>query len=327
MLFCFVLFFFSPRRMFPVIKIAVSGLDPHSMYSFFLDFVAVGDNRWKYVNGEWIPGGKAEPSTSSSVYIHPDSPNFGAHWMRQPISFSKIKLTNKQNSDGQIMLNSLHKYEPRLHIIRVGPSNEQQTVMTHSFSETQFVAVTAYQNEEITSLKIKFNPFAKAFLDAKERQDHKDVSEQVPETQSSCPPYGWLCPSGLYPTHASHHHRLHTATCERFALRNHRTGPYSTSFMKRAEFSSSGSSQPLYERHSSPLGFLSSTQHLNDRHSTLWVPPTTSSSLPWSPTSPYNSIPSSSRYRQNELGKFTTPAFACNGHLPTLTSGGFAPWS
>ena len=89
----------------------------------------------------------------------------------------------------------------------------------------------------------------------------------------------------------------------------------------------SGSSQPLYERHSSPLGFLSSTQHLNDRHSALWVPPTTSSSLPWSPTSPYNSIPSSSRYRQNELGKFTTPAFACNGHLPTLTSGGFAPWS
>ena len=103
MLFCFVLFFFSPRRMFPVIKIAVSGLDPHSMYSFFLDFVAVGDNRWKYVNGEWIPGGKAEPSTSSSVYIHPDSPNFGAHWMRQPISFSKIKLTNKQNSDGQVL--------------------------------------------------------------------------------------------------------------------------------------------------------------------------------------------------------------------------------
>jgi hypothetical protein len=29
--------------------------------------------------------------------------------------------------------------------------------------------VTAYQNEEVTSLKIKYNPFAKAFLDAKER--------------------------------------------------------------------------------------------------------------------------------------------------------------
>jgi hypothetical protein len=47
------------------------------------------------------------------------------------------------------MLNSLHKYEPRLHVIKVGSSNEQQTVLTHSFSETQFVAVTAYQNEEV----------------------------------------------------------------------------------------------------------------------------------------------------------------------------------
>ena len=49
------------------------------------------------------------------------------------------------------MLNSLHKYEPRLHIIRVGSSNQQQTVSTHSFPETQFVAVTAYQNEEVCS--------------------------------------------------------------------------------------------------------------------------------------------------------------------------------
>lgn len=58
----------------------------------------------------------------------------------------------------QIMLNSLHKYEPRLHIIRVGPSNEQQTVMTHSFSETQFVAVTAYQNEEVCLVSLVIVP-------------------------------------------------------------------------------------------------------------------------------------------------------------------------
>ena len=90
--------------MFPVIKISVSGLDPHSMYSLLLDFVPVGETRWKYVNGEWIPGGKAEPSNPSNIYVHPDSPNFGAHWMRQPISFSKIKLTNKQNTNGQVLV-------------------------------------------------------------------------------------------------------------------------------------------------------------------------------------------------------------------------------
>lgn len=67
------------------------------------------------------------------------------------------------------MLNSLHKYEPRVHLVRVG--SEQRQVVTYPFPETQFIAVTAYQNEEVTSLKIKYNPFAKAFLDAKERPD------------------------------------------------------------------------------------------------------------------------------------------------------------
>uniref|UniRef100_A0A8C5MLG8 T-box domain-containing protein n=1 Tax=Leptobrachium leishanense TaxID=445787 RepID=A0A8C5MLG8_9ANUR len=155
------------RRMFPVLKINVTGLDPNAMYSFLMDFVTADNNRWKYVNGEWVPGGKPEPQAPSCVYIHPDSPNFGAHWMKAPVSFSKVKLTNKMNGEGQIMLNSLHKYEPRIHIVRVGAP--QKMITSHSFPETQFIAVTAYQNEEITALKIKHNPFAKAFLDAKER--------------------------------------------------------------------------------------------------------------------------------------------------------------
>lgn len=103
-------FLYSYSRMFPVIKVTVNGLDPHSMYSFLLDFVPVGETRWKYVNGEWIPGGKAEPSNPSNIYAHPDSPNFGAHWMRQPISFSKIKLTNKQNTSGQVLVISCYDY-------------------------------------------------------------------------------------------------------------------------------------------------------------------------------------------------------------------------
>ncbi|XP_066227789.1 T-box transcription factor T isoform X3 [Saccopteryx leptura] len=171
------------RRMFPVLKVNVSGLDPNAMYSFLLDFVAADNHRWKYVNGEWVPGGKPEPQAPSCVYIHPDSPNFGAHWMKAPVSFSKVKLTNKLNGGGQIMLNSLHKYEPRIHIVRVG--GPQRMITSHCFPETQFIAVTAYQNEEITALKIKYNPFAKAFLDAKERNDHKDMMEDPGDGQQS----------------------------------------------------------------------------------------------------------------------------------------------
>lgn len=46
------------------------------------------------------------------------------------------------------MLNSLHKYEPRIHIVKVG--GIQKMISSQSFPETQFIAVTAYQNEEVS---------------------------------------------------------------------------------------------------------------------------------------------------------------------------------
>ncbi|XP_041115694.1 T-box transcription factor TBX19-like isoform X1 [Polyodon spathula] len=230
--------------MFPVLRVSVSGLDPNAMYSFLLDFAPADSHRWKYVNGEWIPAGKPEPQTHNCVYIHPDSPNFGAHWMKSPISFSKVKLTNKLNVGGQIMLNSLHKYEPQIHIIRVGVNHKMVTNL--SFPETQFIAVTAYQNEEITALKIKYNPFAKAFLDAKERTLPKDTLESPSENQHMGMPHcGWLitnsealCAPGSpnyqysgglpLPPNPSHH------SYERYAsMRHHRSAPYPTPFIHR----------------------------------------------------------------------------------------------
>uniref|UniRef100_UPI0037E7406D T-box transcription factor T n=1 Tax=Semicossyphus pulcher TaxID=241346 RepID=UPI0037E7406D len=230
------------RRMFPVLKVNVSGLDPNAMYSFLLDFVSADNHRWKYVNGEWIPGGKPEPQTPSCVYIHPDSPNFGAHWMKAPVSFSKVKLTNKLNGGGQIMLNSLHKYEPRIHIVRVG--GPRRMITSHSFPETQFIAVTAYQNEEITALKIKYNPFAKAFLDAKERSDTKDMREDVNENQNSSYSQlgGWFIPgTGSLCPPASPHSQFGSPIslspshgCERYStLRNHRSAPYTSPYTHR----------------------------------------------------------------------------------------------
>jgi hypothetical protein len=47
-------------------------------------------------------GGKAEPPPMDPVYRHPDSPNYGSHWSKEPISFAKVKLTNKCTGDGQV---------------------------------------------------------------------------------------------------------------------------------------------------------------------------------------------------------------------------------
>lgn len=35
----------------------------------------------------------------NKVYVHPESPNTGAHWMRQEISFGKLKLTNNKGAN------------------------------------------------------------------------------------------------------------------------------------------------------------------------------------------------------------------------------------
>lgn len=146
----------SGRRMFPVIKISVNNLDPRAMYMIAIEFVQTESHRWKYVNGEWAPGGKSEPSSSKSLYVHPESPNFGAHWMKDYITFSKAKLTNKPTSQpGQVVLNSLHKYQPKIHVIRVStddtkPPFQRNKIDSFQFPETQFIAVTAYQNENVS---------------------------------------------------------------------------------------------------------------------------------------------------------------------------------
>lgn len=54
--------------------------------------------RW---NQAPVPGGRFTPSSSlgNKVYVHPESPNTGAHWMRQEISFGKLKLTNNKGAN------------------------------------------------------------------------------------------------------------------------------------------------------------------------------------------------------------------------------------
>ncbi|NXU88948.1 TBXT protein, partial [Xiphorhynchus elegans] len=261
------------RRMFPVLKISVSGLDPNAMYSFLLDFAPTDGHRWKYINGEWVPAGKPEPPNHSCVYIHPDSPNFGAHWMKAAISFSKVKLTNKLNGSGQIMLNSLHKYEPQVHIVRVG--GPHRMVLNCSFPETQFIAVTAYQNEEITALKIKYNPFAKAFLDAKERNHSKDAPEMVSESQHATYSHGKYSGALPLPTPHTPH------GCERYpALRGHRAAPYPPPYGHRSH----SPTVNLLETPSSNLqvfsGHDSWTVPSSPRANLLSVPPTKGGASP-----------------------------------------------
>ncbi|XP_009639001.1 T-box brain protein 1 [Egretta garzetta] len=94
------------RRMFPFLSFNISGLDPTAHYNIFVDVILADPNHWRFQGGKWVPCGKADTNVQGNrVYMHPDSPNTGAHWMRQEISFGKLKLTNNKgasNNNGQL---------------------------------------------------------------------------------------------------------------------------------------------------------------------------------------------------------------------------------
>ncbi|XP_017480946.1 PREDICTED: T-box protein 2-like, partial [Rhagoletis zephyria] len=77
-----------------------------------------------------------------------------------------------------IVLASMHKYQPRLHIIRTSDLTQLPWAPQKAFvfPETEFVAVTAYQNDRITKLKIDNNPFAKGFRETGQSRCKRKLS-------------------------------------------------------------------------------------------------------------------------------------------------------
>jgi hypothetical protein len=81
----------------------------------------------------------------------------------------------------------MHKYQPRFHIARCDDLSKLSYCQYKSFvfPEMQFIAVTAYQNEKITQLKIDHNPFAKGFRDNGQiRKDKKRSASVLKSTES-----------------------------------------------------------------------------------------------------------------------------------------------
>ncbi|KAI0226399.1 T-box transcription factor TBX20 [Lamellibrachia satsuma] len=162
------------RRMFPTLRVSFSGLDPDTRYAVLMDIVPVDNKRYRYAyhRSSWLVAGKADPPLPTRLYVHPDSPFSGAQLVKQTVSFEKTKLTNNMlDKGGHIILNSMHKYQPRIHVVKKKDASSIHSLAaeefrTFVFPETVFIAVTAYQNQLITKLKIDSNPFAKGFRDS-----------------------------------------------------------------------------------------------------------------------------------------------------------------
>ncbi|KAM4625239.1 MAX gene-associated protein-like [Polymixia lowei] len=154
-------------RMFPYCRFRISGLEPSKNYSLIMDIQPVDNSCYQWTGQNWQVAGKAERHVKSQPFAHPESPSSGQYWMQNPVSFYKLKLTNNiSDQEGNIFLHAFHRYLPRLHVI---PSEKgakdiklnRPHVVTFTFPQTEFFAVTAYQNSRFAQLKVDCNPFAK----------------------------------------------------------------------------------------------------------------------------------------------------------------------
>ncbi|XP_048107043.1 MAX gene-associated protein isoform X3 [Alosa alosa] len=159
------------RRMFPFCRYRLTGLAPRGLYFLVMDFQLLDEQRYRWTVEGRVPCGPSETHEARGrVYTHPSSPTTGSVWMEDPVVFRAVKLTsNLQNNDGLVVLHSNHRYIPRLHVVPFDPYGrntvdlDSPETQTFVFPQTEFYAVSCYQNPRLIKLKIKHNPFASQF--------------------------------------------------------------------------------------------------------------------------------------------------------------------
>lgn len=91
-----------------------------------------------------------------------------------------------------VVLQSLHKYQPRLHVVEVNEDGTEDTnqpgrVQTFTFPETQFIAVTAYQNTDVKSSPVYPAPVRPRSLQGP-RRGRPGPARPLPSIPPSLPP-------------------------------------------------------------------------------------------------------------------------------------------
>ncbi|XP_014231709.1 T-box-containing protein TBX6L-like isoform X2 [Trichogramma pretiosum] len=199
--------------MFPPIRVQLQGLFPDRLYMIVLEFKLVDYVRYKYHKEKesWVAGKpfsqEVQPPVNSRIIAYQPMP--GSKLMHHELNFKQIKFSNDRPGEQMVSLRSMHKYCPRLWIIECdGHINLRHSIQTllhlyPSFSRdleySEFIAVTAYQNQQVTDLKIEMNPFAAGFTSTgkantrrkreaaklREKQQLANTSEQTDDENSA----------------------------------------------------------------------------------------------------------------------------------------------
>ncbi|NXQ30572.1 TBX5 factor, partial [Alaudala cheleensis] len=171
------------RRMFPSYKVKVTGLNPKTKYILLMDIVPADDHRYKFADNKWSVTGKAEPAMPGRLYVHPDSPATGAHWMRQLVSFQKLKLTNNHlDPFGHVSTGAGTRASPTWGVPQGGASVTHPHIQRFQGGCQQLhwspppsllPLETPQKYRGITQLKIENNPFAKGFRGSDDMELHR----------------------------------------------------------------------------------------------------------------------------------------------------------
>ncbi|BFZ24974.1 hypothetical protein BsWGS_28012 [Bradybaena similaris] len=164
----------SGRRMFPALKLRITGLDPDKHYIVRLEFVQPDTRKYRYIyhSSRWMVSGSGDKLAALQVHRSPERSASGQAICSQVVSFERLKLTNSEPSrTGQVSLISMQKFQPQVVIQEEvqhsgGNDGEDGEKYVITFPQTSFMAVTAYQNQQVTTLKIASNPFAKGFRES-----------------------------------------------------------------------------------------------------------------------------------------------------------------
>lgn len=152
----------------------VTGLVPELDYIPYLEFNLSARCRMKYNKASgWQAAGAEDPQSPKNRVAHPEGHKPGAFWVKNGINFKGVKITNTSRPPAnQVVLSSMHKYLPRLVLVQVNSGARRDFI----FNECEFIAVTAYQSDSVTALKVYNNKFAKGF-----REDGKANTKRKSE--------------------------------------------------------------------------------------------------------------------------------------------------
>jgi T-box protein 1 len=95
--------------MFPTFQVKLTDMDLNSDYMLMMDFLPLDDKRYRYAfySSSWVIAGKADPHLPGRIHVHPDSPQRGSQWMKNVVTFDKLKLTNNLMDDNGHVNNNI----------------------------------------------------------------------------------------------------------------------------------------------------------------------------------------------------------------------------